>query len=264
MGLKYNEYVKNNQVDQELADVTSKKNIPESVVKRFDGKSIDDVLESYANLERSYSQQGQEIGALRKTVDNLVTLQSQNVASVADTSKTVEPVKIDDLYDDPEGAIAKVVNKTASKRIEELENQVKVLSVSEKKAQLTGRYPTWQAEIVKPEFGEWVKSSPARSRLAVQADQGDLDSANDLLELWEHNTKSEQEAQKKLQRERQFRDATLETSSPNGVEVPNTYSRSHIMEQRIKAKRGDQVAQRWLQAHAEDIAIAYEEGLLTA
>lgn len=264
MSLKYTDYVKEDQqIDQELTEVRTTRDIPDSVIRRFDGKSIEDVLESYAHLERSFSQKGEEVGQLRKTVDNLITLQSRPSASEPDTSKTVEPIKVDDLYNDPEGAISKVVDRHSTKRIKELEDQLVNIQKREVVASLTAKYPTWQEDAAKPEFKEWVSQSSARSRLAQAADSFDYDAARDLLEMWQYHNGYKQEVETQLKRERQFRDATLESSSPSSVEVPNSYSRSHVQEMRIKAKRGDQTAQRWLSAHAENIAIAYEEGTLT-
>ena len=71
--------------------------------------------------------------------------------------------------------------------------------------------------------------------------------------------KQEETAPVEQERERQLRDAMLESSSPAQAEMVDTYSRSELMEKRIAAKQGSLQAERWLQAHAESIARAYEE-----
>lgn len=258
---KYSDYVKEDQIDQELQEV-QKRNIPDSVLRRFDGKSTEDILESYAELQRMSSQQGEELGSLRKTVGDLVTLQSQASASVAEPAKA-KPIKVDDLYDNPERAIEQVVEQSpTSKRVTELEAQLLALAHKEKVVELSGKYPTWKEDIKNPEFLDWIKASPARTRMAIAGDRGDFDSANDLLELWANHTSKEQEVQNQLSREKQFRDATLESSSPVGVDIENVYSRSDLLTRRMAAKRGDQEQIRYLQANSESIALAYEEGRL--
>lgn len=60
--------------------------------------------------------------------------------------------------------------------------------------------------------------------------------------------------------QQQLRDATLESGSPAPTDLVDNYSRSALMEYRIKANQGSQAAARYLAAHADSIAQAYAEG----
>lgn len=270
---KYADYVAKQQdnIDKELNEAqtqTRTRNIPESVTRRFAGKTLDDVLESYAELQVLASRQGEDVGKLKKTVEELLELQSQVVAQPS-SQVTAEPdkgVTTDDLYNNPEEAIGKVVQKTSketSDRLARLEKQLAAREVEVRKQQLAGKFDGWENEIKNPDFLDWVRSSPARTRLAQAANQYDFDAASDLLELWYDRKSSKQQFTNEAVREQQYRDATLESSSPVGVDVVETYSRSDLLEKRIAAKMGNRQAERWLTAHADSINAAYREGRIT-
>lgn len=267
MGLKYADYVKPT-VEQELQDTRqSTRNIPESVARRFDGKSLDDVLESYSELQVLNSRQGEDLGKLRKTVDQLLELQSQTVQPQAPAQDTpVKGITSDDLYTDPDKAVRSVVKDASKETAERLERIEKALTQREISVNMQGlevKYKGWEQEIATPEFQNWVQASPARTRLYTSANQYDFASANDLLELWYEKKSSRQTVQNDVERERQFRDATLESSSPAGVDVVETYSRADLLEKRIAAKSGNRQAERWLRERGDSITAAYREGRLT-
>jgi hypothetical protein len=267
---KYADYVgKQETVETELKTVQKSRNIPESVSKRFDGKSLEDVLESYAELEQLKSRQGEDLGKLRKTVDQLLELQSQYVPPQQTQVQTqVEDAGIttDDLYSDPTQAVARVVkreSKETADRLARVEQDLARREVELGIAALEGKYAGWKQEIATPEFLNWIAKSPARTRLANQAHAYDFAAANDLLELWYDIKGSRNANVDTQQREQQFRDATLESSSPGQLDIADGYSRSDLQEKRIAAKMGNRQAQRYLEAHASAINQAYAEGRIT-
>lgn len=44
----------------------------EELPPKFQGKSVDDIINSYVNLEQQYGRQGNELGELRKLTDSLI------------------------------------------------------------------------------------------------------------------------------------------------------------------------------------------------
>lgn len=266
---KFADYIaaQDQEINEEIEEVVAtKKNIPESVVKRFDGKSVEDILESYSNLEQEFSRRSNETSELRRTVDDLVKLQLTSTSNPRqDAPLPSKPITVDDLYADPNAAIQQAIEpaaKESAKRIESLEKSIQEMSFRARLNDLTSKYPDWSADVRTSEFTDWAKASPARTRLALTADKGDIDAASDLLELWYSHKDVEQQVTKRVQREKQFNAASLETSSPGQIDVVDALSRSQLQEKRLAAKRGDRAAQRWLTAHADSIAIAYEEGRL--
>lgn len=269
---KYADYVaKQNQVDEELKDAQKQPvrtyNIPESVRTRFAGKTPEEIMESFAEAQALISRQGQELGELRKATQTLIELQSQTTQQqVSKPHEEDKSVTVDDLYDNPEDTIGRVVEKKSQKtseRIEALEKELAVRRAQDIEAILERKFPGWKDEAQKPEFIEWAKASPVRLRLARAADAYDLDSANDLLELWYERNDSLRKQRAELEREQQFRNASLETSSPSDVEQVPTFSRHDLTEKRIAAKNGNRAAERWLQSNAAAIQLAYQEGRIT-
>lgn len=269
MALKYADYAGKDDLEQELKDTQAnpQRSIPASVVKRFDGKSVEDVLESYSQLENAYNSRNDEIGTLRKTVNDLVSLSARSNSSEPQVRKEPDkPVTVDDLYNDTEGTIGNVVEKKSeetNKRIKQLESELQNQKIREQVVGLAARYPKWQEDIKTPEFKSWVGSSAYRQRLASAANGYDFDAANDLLSAWNEHSKTDEQMVQEQRRDSQFRDATLESSGGTFMEASQGFSRHDLGEKRLAAKRGDLAAERWLRANADAIAIAYEEGNLT-
>lgn len=268
---KFADYVKKpDQVEQELQTVQSQPknyNIPDSVKTRFAGKTPEEIMESYAEAQAHISRQGVELGELRKTAQSLIELQSQTKPQKDPTpAKPEKGVTVDDLYENPEGAITTVVQrstKETSERVEALEKELAKRQAGDVERTLEKMYPGWKAEASKPEFLDWVKSSPIRLHLAQRADSYDLDSANDLLERWYERKGVVRQAQDVANREQQFRNASLESSGPIDVEQVPTFSRHDLTEKRIASKNGNRQAERWLQTNGPAIQAAYAEGRIT-
>jgi uncharacterized coiled-coil protein SlyX len=269
---KFEDYVKKpDQIEHELLGVEKRQpartyNIPDSVKTRFAGKTPEEIMESFAEAQALISRQGSELGELRKTTANLLELQSKPKPQETPPPEPEKGITVDDLYENPERTIAKVVEKKSQKtseRIEALEKELAQRQSNDVAVSLERKYPGWQAEASKPEFLDWVKASPVRLRLARAADSYDLDSANDLFELWYERKGIVHQAQDQANREQQFRNASLETSGPVDVEQVPTFSRAEIQEQRIAAKHGNRKAERWLQTNGPAITLAYAEGRIT-
>lgn len=273
MGLRYEDYVKqqneNDPLQKEIEDAAqateTRREIPDSVVKRFDGKSIEDVLEAYANAENKISEQGQTIGQLRQASDQLLELQLLRNQTPAgdDTTESVPPLTVDSLYDDPEKAITEVVKRETSEQRKELQVELALLKQERVKANLTEQYPTWSADSKSPEFISWAQESPYRLRLAQAADQFDIDAASDLLELWYAHNGRTQELHQEQERSRQLDEATLESASPEGFEPEEAFSRLDLMQKRIASKQGNREAEEWLRVNGPAINLAYAEGRIS-
>ncbi len=246
------------QSDQRARDVNTGRFIPE----RFKDKSVEDVIQSYEELEKLNSRQSQDLGAMRKTVDQLLEIQTQQVSSPA--VEPSKPLSVDDLYEDADGNVRRVAKEEVSYEVAELRKELDELRVERAMSKLENEFNDWQKEVAKPEFSTWVNESPYRQRMYQRADGGDFDAAEEILGMYyDHSRIQESDQQHQHEQSRQRRDlqdAVLETSSPEAPTSDESYSRYDLMEARIAAKRGDSKAERWLAAHADAIARAYEEG----
>jgi ribosomal protein L29 len=230
--------------------------------ERFRDKTPEEIAASYIELEKRFSQQGNDLGTLRQTVDQFMKLQSE-AATTEPTEPEADPLSVDDIYDNPDEAIRRVVREEAGSKIEQLERQLAEERFNTQMQGLDAKYPGWREKAQSPEFLEWVQSSPYRARMAQAADvQNDIQAADDLIGMYYELSGAAQQAQE-FQRDQQLQQATLESSGPEQPEMVDTFSRADLMNARIAAKRGDQQAITWLNANREAIAIAYEEGHIT-
>lgn len=266
---KYADYAKDD-LDDEIAEASQnaqerQENAGESgfeLPPEFQGKSVEDVAKSYVELKKLYSRQANDLGAMRKNVDELIGLQSQQAAEPPTDPEPV--VDIDAIYDDAEGAISRVAEKAVGSRIKDIESRLEKTERDKGLESFEKDYPDWRNTVEQDEFLEWVKEKPYRARLAVAADNYDFDAARDLFgayaELQASKQHSKEEARK---RERQLQDATLESGSAHVADPGEKFSRKNLMQARIAARHGDRNAKEWLAANADAIAVAYEEGRIT-
>lgn len=261
---RYDDYVKENEenLEQEINEAgeaqaeRATSDVPESVLKRFEGKTQAEVLESYANLERKLSEQGQTMGELRRSFDDYVLLQSQP----SEPEPAPEPVTADDLYEDPENAVARVVKKETGDKLKSLEDELQLVRRERSLSEFERKFPEARGQAQTPEFLEWVQGSPYRKRLAVQADAYDFDAAEQLFGLYEDSTSSQAAAAETVQREQDLRNAGLESASPESPTSDEVFSRAEIIDWKLRAKLGDREAQTYLAKNGNSIALAYEEG----
>lgn len=260
---KYADYVKTDEIEQEIEEAASaaedrQEEATTTIPDRFKGKSAEEIAASYAELEKLNSRQAQDLGRLRRTVDELVALELQKSAGGRDEPST-KPVTVEDLYEDPEGTVSRVVESKVSSRIEDLERELQQERLRRKQESFSAKFPNWQDDVRSPEFVDWVRESEYRTRLALDADKGDFDAAETLFGTYRDLKQARQEAQKKQQTRQRVREVGLESSGAGAPDPIEKFSRSELMEKRIAAKRGDPSAQRWLDAKADAIAIAYAE-----
>ena len=166
---------------------------------KFQGKSMEDVISSYENLEKELGRKGQEIGELRKLTDGI--LQQQLTTTQSGTEAQEEEDL--DFFDDPEKAVSKAIENHPKFR--EFEEQQKVQAASATTTQLKSAHPDYLEVVGDPKFQEWVQESPIRTELYVSAHNYDLNSAMELIGNWKERSlisnTSEAEANKAVKRD---------------------------------------------------------------
>lgn len=260
---KFSDYVKDDQLDKELADLdgggSNAEPVQDSEIpERFRGKSPAEIARAYAELEKMNSRQAQDLGKMRKTVDDMIALELQKAGGGQDAPST-KPVTTDELWDNPDDAISRVVDKKVSSRVEELERELLNERVARAKGEFEKSFPDWQSDVQDPAFINWVKESPYRTRLAMDADRGDFGAAETLFGTYRDLKKARESEQRKEEAKRKVKEVALESSGAGASEPTEKVSRSALMEKRIAAKRGDRAAARWLESNAAAIRAAYEE-----
>lgn len=208
---------------------------------RFQGKSVAEVAEAYANLEKKMGQQSQELGQLRTLIDQ------QNQAPAA----TPEAEEID-FYADPEKATRKMIREELSG----LQSTVSGQQRREVERQLDASHPGWQDIVKSDDFINWVSKSKARIRLFQAADQADYDSAVELFDWWGEKSGNKQAAQetaeKAVEKDRKIRAASTDKGSTK-IDGRRVLSRADLQE--LKRTNPDRY-----NALLPDIRKAYAEG----
>tara|TARA_Y100000361_G_scaffold152528_1_gene172235 strand:- start:288 stop:1073 length:786 start_codon:yes stop_codon:yes gene_type:complete len=147
---------------------------------KFKGKSVTEIVSSYENLEKELGRKGQEIGELRQLTDQIL---KQQVTTQTETAEEEEEV---DFFDDPNTAVSKAIENHPKFR--QFEEQQKVQSAQATTRQLETAHPDYLEIVADSKFQEWVKESPIRTQLYVQAHNYDLNSAMELMGNWKERS----------------------------------------------------------------------------
>jgi len=222
-----------------------------SLPEKYQGKSLEDVVQMHQEAEKLLGRQSSEVGELRKVVDDYISSQTQPPAP----QQYVEPEDDIDYFTDPQGAVNRAIeNHPKIKEAEQYSTQYKKQASL---ATLQAKHPDMQDILGDPKFAEWIKASKIRTQLFVAADQGyDADSADELFSLWkERKTVAQQTAQV----EKQARKQTLKAANTGNARGSAEGSRKKVYRRAdiIKLMRTD--PDRYT-ALADEIMAAYAEG----
>jgi hypothetical protein len=200
--------------------------VDEDLPEKYRNKSVKDIIAMHQNAEQLLGKQGQEVGELRKVVDDFI--QSQNVNAHA----AQEEFNEDDFFLNPKEAVSKMLETHPS--IQQAQQAATQLKQQEVVSKLKNTHPDFLNIVQDQKFLEWVSKSNIRTRLLREADQGyDFDAANELLSLWKERQQTVQttiETEKKNRKE-QVKSASTGTSQGSG-ERPSRkiYRRADIIE----------------------------------
>lgn len=234
-----------NQVTQ--TQRATEKQIPE----KFKNKSLDDVITSYTQLESEYGRKANEVGELRRLTDELLGLQLKKEASVEPPKKSITS---DDLFENPDQIINDAVN--SNPRIKELENQIRADKIQKERDKFESQHADWQSVMGSQDFQDWIRQSPARTRLLVEADKNyDYQTGSELLTLYKEIKqvdirKKEAEALEKTDSDLK---ASITERGSTGQTGKKVYRRADLIQLRLRnpAKYS---------AMEDEIMNAYKEG----
>lgn len=215
------------------------------IPEKFRGKSMEDVVKSYVNLEQEYGRSRQEVGELRQLADRFI---QRDLAP-----QKPEPVVVEekDFFDDPEEAVGKTIKAALKPIQEELELARRQTAL----AKLTESHPDANTLVWTPEFQQWVKESPMRTRMFRDAnDRFDLEAAHELLGNFKalQATNAQQIATAKADQAHTQRAATLETGS-TGETGNKVWRRADLIQMRMRNPDKYALMQ-------DEILAAYQDG----
>ena len=222
-----------------------------TVPEKYQGKSMEEVVQMHQEAEKLLGRQSSEVGELRKVVDDYIS----NSISTPAPQQHVEPEDDIDYFTDPQGAVNRAIENHP--RIREAQQYTEQYKKQSSLATLQAKHSDMQQILDDPKFAEWIKASKIRTQLFVAADQGyDADSADELFSLWkERKTVAQQTATV----EKQARKQTLKAANTGNARGSAEGSRKKVYRRAdiIKLMKND--PDRY-QALSEEIMAAYAEG----
>ncbi len=143
--------------------------------EHYRGKTPAELIKMHQEAESRIGQQGQEVGQLRKVVDDFILNQT----------KVNEPEQAEeiDFFAEPDKAVdSKIANHPTIKQLEQLGNQMKQ---SQTLSALQQKHPDIKEVAMDANFQKWVVGSKIRSELYERANNKyDYDAADELFSSW--------------------------------------------------------------------------------
>jgi len=243
--------IENEAEETQLEEVEQPQEKP-TVPEKYQGKSMEEVVQMHQEAEKLLGRQSSEVGELRKVVDDYI---SNQTPTQAPQQQHVEPEDDIDYFTDPQGAVNRAIENHP--KIREAEQYTAQYKKQSSLSTLQAKHSDMQQILGDPKFAEWIKASKIRTQLFVQADQQyDADAADELFSLWkERKTVAKQTANV----ERQARKQTLKAASTGNARGSAEGTRRKVYRRAdiIKLMKND--PDRY-QAMSEEIMAAYAEG----
>ena len=234
-------------VEEQTEQPQEQSTLPE----KYQGKSMEEVVQMHQEAEKLLGRQSSEVGELRKVVDDYISNQTTTQAP----QQYVEPEDDIDYFTDPQGAVNRAIENHP--KIREAEQYTAQYKKQSSLSTLQAKHSDMQQILGDPKFAEWIKASKIRTQLFVQADQQyDADAADELFSLWkERKTVAKQTANV----ERQARKQTLKAASTGNARGSAEGTRRKVYRRAdiIKLMKND--PDRY-QAMSDEIMAAYAEG----
>jgi hypothetical protein len=244
--------------EEETADDGSEEESSEvEVPVRLKGKPLPQIYKEFSGLEKDRSRLANELGEARALLRQALEMTLKQQPAAADNEEDADPTD-EEWEENPREAVRKAVAK-ATKPLE-----TKLATAEQRAAilEFDQRHPGYQEEAATPEFQEWVRSSPFRTRLFKAAAAFDLEAAEDLFAAWEERKAAkpaagEDEETPAEKKREQIRRQKTETGgagkTAGGKSGKKIYKSSELM------RLYTQDRERY-NAMAEEIRLAFAEG----
>lgn len=150
---------------------------------KYKGKSLEDLAKMHMEAEKLLGRHSQEVGELRRVVDDFITNQSNAQAKTKDNDE--EEV---DFFVEPEKAVDRFINNHP--KFKEIENYTKTQKQQSARAILANKHPDKEEIAADSKFQEWIQASNIRQQLFIDANQNyNVEAADELLTNWKERQK---------------------------------------------------------------------------
>lgn len=206
-------------------DDTAEEDLPE----KYKGKSPKEIIKMHQEAEKLASRQGNEVGELRKVVDDFIRVQTSNSQKATQGNGTEDDDEVE-IFTDPSKAVNKLIDKHPA--VQQAKEAAMAMKRAETLSRLAKDFPDFMTTVEDPSFREWVQTSRNRTQMFNDAERNfSYDSAEELLEAWKERTSYTKTITdtSKLDREKQLNAANVSTSSTTESVPKKKYRRSDIV-----------------------------------
>lgn len=154
---------------------------------KFEGKSVEELLESYNNLQSAYGRMANDLGTQRKLTDRLLDLKRDEDLQSNAPAPTVDAAQ---LLDNPTQALDSYISQREARIKAEYDQRLSQFEAQLQADKFMQKHPDFMDLGQSEEFRQWATSNPIRNRVAQAAAQGDWDAADALLQEYKAEKKS--------------------------------------------------------------------------
>lgn len=230
---------------EEQIQEEAKQAVPE-LPEKYRGKSVEDVVKMHQEAEKLIGRTMNEVSEVRKLADELIKSQIT-------PKPKVEEAKPVDFFENPQEAIRQQIE--SNPRVLQAEQYARQAQVEQAKQRLNQLHPDVQQIVGNEDFRNWIAASKVRQQLFQQADQYDLDAANELLSTYKELRSVKQQREAAV--DNTARDTTLKQvavdTGGSGESTKKVYRRADLI--RLKMRDPQKYA-----SMQDEIMEAYSSG----
>jgi hypothetical protein len=153
---------------------------------RFAGKSTEEIVSMYRNLESHSGRLANQLGEARNSVNALILGKRENDLRQGSGNRETTKVNPADLMVDPTSALDTYFRERTNPEVSALKERLAQLEQQLTQTVFTVNHPKATDITQDPQFAAWVRQTPLRMQLADAAAQGNLVQADLLLKEWQH------------------------------------------------------------------------------
>lgn len=222
----------------------------EDVPDKYKGKSAADLAKMHVEAERLIGRQGEELGRLRQSHDEIIRASLTKPPSTETQDPDVE------FFQSPTKAVSKLLESHPA--LQELKQAYINEQRNRNKEMFVGKHPDYRDVLSDPKFQQWVNASQIRQAHMARADQDyDFAAADEVFSTYKELrgvVKADDATRAALQK-----DALRAGTVPTGTAAPSTEGGKKIY-RRADLIRLMQTDRERYEALSDEILLAYEEG----
>lgn len=198
------------------------------VPEKYRGKSALEIIKMHQDAERLIGKQGNEVGELRRVVDDIVgTMQAQPSAPAPQEPET-------DFFTDPQGATEQTVSKAleSNQDIQSIKQELAEARRERAARALLARHPDAAQISQDPSFGEWVAKSKYRMKKFEDSHRNfDSEVASELFDEWKERKQVAETTAANAEKQRQ--ESVTQASTGSGKSSSETRGKPILSRERL-------------------------------